>query len=195
MTIDQLKKWFEDFRTNPNYQYKDTPSVDFDAAAEKAFLKIPVAHQKKVLEVCRAYGLMVDSDPTTFTNILRYRYLAQTNLFALCHLLEKYKDTSLKTYVWTDGTVHNTHEEICNWLFVRKDPTIKTFKEFADAYSGKKERLLQFPHHENEIAQSEGALYGQNRKEDDAPFVNYWMHNGHIRVNEEKMSKSLGNFF
>ncbi len=54
---------------------------------------------------------------------------------------------------------------------------------------------LQFPHHENEIAQSEGTLYGQNRKDDDAPFVNYWMHNGHIRVNEEKMSKSLGNFF
>ncbi len=54
---------------------------------------------------------------------------------------------------------------------------------------------LQFPHHENEIAQSEGVLYGQGRKEDDAPFVNYWMHNGHIRVNEEKMSKSLGNFF
>jgi cysteinyl-tRNA synthetase len=54
---------------------------------------------------------------------------------------------------------------------------------------------LQFPHHENEIAQSEGALYGQDRQDDDAPFVNYWMHNGHIRVNEEKMSKSLGNFF
>ena len=54
---------------------------------------------------------------------------------------------------------------------------------------------LQFPHHENEIAQSEGALYGQHRKDSDAPFVNYWMHNGHIRVNEEKMSKSLGNFF
>ena len=54
---------------------------------------------------------------------------------------------------------------------------------------------LQFPHHENEIAQSEGALYGKDRKPEDAPFVNYWMHNGHIRVNEEKMSKSLGNFF
>ncbi len=54
---------------------------------------------------------------------------------------------------------------------------------------------LQFPHHENEIAQSEGALYGQDRKASDQPFVNYWMHNGHIRVNEEKMSKSLGNFF
>lgn len=54
---------------------------------------------------------------------------------------------------------------------------------------------LQFPHHENEIAQSEGALYGTHRKSSDEPFVNYWMHNGHIRVNEEKMSKSLGNFF
>ena len=46
---------------------------------------------------------------------------------------------------------------------------------------------LQFPHHENEIAQSEGA----NRTK----FVNYWMHNGFVRVDNEKMSKSLGNFF
>ena len=45
---------------------------------------------------------------------------------------------------------------------------------------------LQFPHHENEIAQSEGA----NRER----FVNYWMHNGFVRVDDEKMSKSLGNF-
>ncbi len=46
---------------------------------------------------------------------------------------------------------------------------------------------LQFPHHENEIAQSEGAH--------DCRFVNYWMHNGFVRVDNEKMSKSLGNFF
>jgi cysteinyl-tRNA synthetase len=46
---------------------------------------------------------------------------------------------------------------------------------------------LQFPHHENEIAQSEGAHNCQ--------FVNYWMHNGFVRVDNEKMSKSLGNFF
>ncbi|MEY4593418.1 MAG: hypothetical protein RIR18_2313 [Pseudomonadota bacterium] len=51
---------------------------------------------------------------------------------------------------------------------------------------------LQFPHHENEIAQSEGAL-SENDK--DNPFVNYWMHNGFVRVDNEKMSKSLGNFF
>jgi cysteinyl-tRNA synthetase len=46
---------------------------------------------------------------------------------------------------------------------------------------------LQFPHHENEIAQSEGAT-GEK-------FVNLWMHNGFVRVDNEKMSKSLGNFF
>jgi cysteinyl-tRNA synthetase len=46
---------------------------------------------------------------------------------------------------------------------------------------------LQFPHHENEIAQSEGA-HGH-------AFVNYWMHNGFVRLDNEKMSKSLGNFF
>ena len=46
---------------------------------------------------------------------------------------------------------------------------------------------LQFPHHENEIAQSEGAT-GEK-------FVNLWMHNGFVRVDDEKMSKSLGNFF
>ena len=46
---------------------------------------------------------------------------------------------------------------------------------------------LQFPHHENEIAQSEGAT-GEK-------FVNVWMHNGFVRIDDEKMSKSLGNFF
>ncbi|HRT82503.1 MAG TPA: cysteine--tRNA ligase, partial [Oscillospiraceae bacterium] len=46
---------------------------------------------------------------------------------------------------------------------------------------------LIFPHHENEIAQSECC--------NDAPFANYWMHNGYINVDNKKMSKSLGNFF
>lgn len=46
---------------------------------------------------------------------------------------------------------------------------------------------LKFPHHENEIAQSEGAL--------GTPFVRYWMHNGPLLIDNEKMSKSLNNFF
>jgi cysteinyl-tRNA synthetase len=46
---------------------------------------------------------------------------------------------------------------------------------------------LQFPHHENEIAQSEGAL--------GRPFVKYWMHSAFLNIDHEKMSKSMGNFF
>jgi cysteinyl-tRNA synthetase len=57
--------------------------------------------------------------------------------------------------------------------------------EHFDIHGGGQD--LTFPHHENEIAQSEGASGGK--------FVNYWMHNGFVRVDDEKMSKSLGNFF
>ena len=61
----------------------------------------------------------------------------------------------------------------------------KLLGEHFDIHGGGAD--LQFPHHENEIAQSEGASHH--------PFVNYWMHNGFVRVDNEKMSKSLGNFF
>ena len=61
----------------------------------------------------------------------------------------------------------------------------KLLGEHFDIHGGGED--LQFPHHENEIAQSEGA--------NGVKFVNYWMHNGFLRVDEEKMSKSLGNFF
>ena len=61
----------------------------------------------------------------------------------------------------------------------------KYLGETIDIHSGGQD--LIFPHHENEIAQSECA----NGK----PFANYWMHNGYININNQKMSKSLGNFF
>lgn len=61
----------------------------------------------------------------------------------------------------------------------------KYLGEHIDIHAGGLD--LIFPHHENEIAQSQ-ALYG-------APFARYWMHNGFVTVNQEKMSKSLGNFF
>jgi cysteinyl-tRNA synthetase len=57
--------------------------------------------------------------------------------------------------------------------------------EHFDIHGGGQD--LQFPHHENEIAQSEGASGG--------PFANVWMHNGLLNTDNEKMSKSLGNFF
>ena len=64
--------------------------------------------------------------------------------------------------------------------------SMKYLGETFDFHGGGSD--LIFPHHENEIAQSEGCT-GKH------PFVRYWLHNGFITVNEEKMSKSLGNFF
>jgi cysteinyl-tRNA synthetase len=63
--------------------------------------------------------------------------------------------------------------------------SMKYLGETFDIHGGGKD--LVFPHHENEIAQSEAA----NGKQ----FVRYWMHNGFVNINSEKMSKSLGNFF
>jgi cysteinyl-tRNA synthetase len=63
--------------------------------------------------------------------------------------------------------------------------SMKYLGETFDIHGGGKD--LVFPHHENEIAQSEAAT-GE-------PYVNVWMHNGFVRIDDEKMSKSLGNFF
>ena len=63
--------------------------------------------------------------------------------------------------------------------------SMKYLGETVDIHCGGKD--LVFPHHENEVAQSEGAT--------GKPFVRYWMHNGFINIENEKMSKSLGNFF
>ena len=57
--------------------------------------------------------------------------------------------------------------------------------DYFDLHGGG--RILKFPHHENEIAQSCAAC--------GTPFVHVWMHNGFVSVDDEKMSKSLGNFF
>jgi len=63
--------------------------------------------------------------------------------------------------------------------------SMKLLGETFDIHGGGKD--LVFPHHENEIAQSEAAS--------GRPFVRYWLHNGFVNINSEKMSKSLGNFF
>jgi len=63
--------------------------------------------------------------------------------------------------------------------------SMKYLGETLDIHGGGKD--LIFPHHENEIAQSEAAT--------GRPFVKYWLHNGFVNINSEKMSKSLGNFF
>jgi cysteinyl-tRNA synthetase len=63
--------------------------------------------------------------------------------------------------------------------------SMKILGEQFDIHGGGRD--LAFPHHENEIAQSEGATGKE-------PFAKYWLHNGFVNINSEKMSKSLGNF-
>ncbi len=71
------------------------------------------------------------------------------------------------------------------WAIECSAMAVKYLGQHIDIHAGGQD--LIFPHHENEIAQSE-ALYGH-------PFARYWMHNGFVTVSQEKMSKSLGNFF
>jgi len=144
MRVDQLETWFNKHKADTNYQHKDMPLDIMAHNAYESFERLTDPIKKKIIAVCKAYGVITD-DPASQDRMLLYRYMAQTNLFALCHLLEKYRDTTDKTYIWIDGTVHNTHEEICNEFFVRKNPLIPTFKEFATQYVDQKERLLLVP--------------------------------------------------
>lgn len=138
MDVHELDKMVGQHRLDPNYQYR---GQEIDAMADESWKRVSKERQDMIGVACAKIGL------TDLDLIIRARFLAQTNLFFLCKLLG-YNDMSADPYIWTDGTLHNTHEEICNDFFVRKDPTKKTFKKFADEYNtdaDKKERLLLVP--------------------------------------------------
>ncbi len=141
MTPVQLAELVHKHKSDKNYQHRDLPWDEFDVMAKASLARLTPERLSKVFKVCAKFQLIDES------LIQRARFMAQTNLFFLCKLLELYKDMSDQEYFWTDGTVHNTHEEICNEFFVRKDPTYKTFKEFSSIknYIDKKERLLLVP--------------------------------------------------
>ena len=141
MTVEKLKLLFQKHLHDKNYQHREMSSEEFDKRAEQSFSRLTPELQTKILTVCLSKGITDEKD------IYRFRFLAQTNLFFLCMVLEKYSDMTDHEYMWTDGVMHNTHEEICNDFFVRKDPTKKTFKEFAskENYHEQKERLLLVP--------------------------------------------------
>ncbi len=138
MTVAELVQLYILHKDDKNYQHRDLSWEEIDKRAKQSFERLTDERQKKVFKVCTRFDL---NDSKI---ILRARFLAQTNLFFLCRLLG-YKDMSSADYVWTDGTIHNTHEEVCNDFFVRKDPTKKNFKEFAQSYIEQKERLLLVP--------------------------------------------------
>lgn len=138
MDVLELDKVVGEHKLDTNYQFRDVPSAEFLEQAKVAFGRLSQDRQDKVSKACGKIGI---TDPAL---IVRARYMAQTNLFFLCKLLG-YKDMSADQYIWTDGLVHNTHEEICNDFFPRKNPTFANFKKFADEYIDKKERLLLVP--------------------------------------------------
>ena len=139
MTVEQLQAWLNKHMQDKNYQYRDLTYEEFHAKALHASANMLEANKAKVLKVCAHYGIPSDS-----SLIVDCRFMAQTNLFALCKLLG-YNEMSEHEYTWMDGTVHTTHESICNSFFVRKDPTLSSFKAFALAYIDKTERLLLVP--------------------------------------------------
>ena len=137
MRLEKLKDLYNQSRTNPHYHYRDLTEAEFLAKAELSFKKLPDAQKKKV---AKSWGEKLDKEQIVLPpqegleTMLKYRFLAQTNLFFLCHLLESYNATTV-----------NTHEEIANGLFVQKDPTFITFDHFADNYTDLKQRMLLVP--------------------------------------------------
>jgi phage terminase large subunit-like protein len=104
--------------------------------AKKSFQRLPELQRKKVVEswTKKLNKESIECTTEKSDEMLRYRFMAQTNLFFLCHLLEQYAQTTV-----------NTHEDICNDFFVQKDPTFLTFDHFADQYTDLKQRMLLVP--------------------------------------------------
>ena len=137
MRLEKLKELYETCKTLPHYQHRDMSDDEFLTRANKSFSRLPETQRAKVMHSWKTNliknGVEFKADEAA-NDVIRYRFMAQTNLYFLCHLLEKYNQTTL-----------NTHEDICNEFFVQKDPTFITFDHFADQYSDLKQRMLLVP--------------------------------------------------
>lgn len=138
------------------YNLKD--GVYFDTSKFKKYGKLSKQNLKKLQEGAR---VKADKDKRNKHDFVLWK-------------LKKPKEPSWKS-PWGEGRP--------GWHIECSSMSAKELGQPFDIHGGGTD--LIFPHHENEIAQSEAI----GKK-----FANYWMHNGHIRVNKEKMSKSLGNF-
>lgn len=144
MTFEQLKALADYCVNNPNYQYKGKSREELDKLATDSWARSKADYKtihRVWLEYCKDERL---------EDLIYYRFLAQTNLFFLCKLLEKYNRVSDREYIFDDKyrqdrKVFTTHEYICNEFFVKKDPHFVTFEDFARNYIGLKERLLLVP--------------------------------------------------
>jgi len=134
MKLEKLKELYNTCRHLPKYQYKDLPENEFLERAYKSFDKLSEKQKKQVfVSWCKVLN-KAELSTDEVHELWKFRFISQTNLYFLCHLLESYNETTVKT-----------HEEICNDFFVQKDPTFVTFREFADQYTELKTRMLLVP--------------------------------------------------
>ena len=105
--------------------------------------------------------------------------------------VDKFKDDNNDFVLWKSAKVNEPYWESPwgngrpGWHIECSTMSNKLLGKNFDIHGGGQD--LQFPHHENEIAQSEAV--------NDCQMANYWIHNGFVKIDDEKMSKSLGNFF
>src|SRR5271166_6450617 len=112
MQLNNLEKLYDDCRHLPHYQFKEMSEFEFLEKAGKSINKLTPDQQKKVYDSWAKQIGKTDKSQLTQDEIFtvsRYRFLAQTNLYFLCHLLERYNNITL-----------NTHEDICNDFFPQK---------------------------------------------------------------------------
>jgi phage terminase large subunit-like protein len=136
MHLTKLEHLYTYCKALPHYHFRNLTDEEFDAKALKSISKLPDQQRIKVLAAWakKAGKPASQISQEEFLQIARYRFLAQTNLFFLCNVLESYGQITL-----------NTHEDICNDFFVQKDPTYITFDQFADQYTDLKNRMLLVP--------------------------------------------------
>ena len=140
MNLTQLRETAAECRLNPDYRLRNATDEEFNHLAHQSYNRLPEDQQAKVLNSWEAFVLVSGERPNAgnvdqyITEMVKLRFLAQTNLFFLCKLLVMYSQVSLAA-----------HEYICNNFFVQKDPTCVTFRAFADSYVDLKNRLLLVP--------------------------------------------------
>ena len=134
MRLEYLKELYDQCKTLPHYQYKELTEDELFKKAVISFNRLPKNHLDKVEKSWAAKLGKTELEKEDVKQLVLYRFMAQTNLYFLCHLLESYNSTTV-----------NTHEEICNSFFVPKDPTFITFDHFADQYPDLKQRMLLVP--------------------------------------------------
>lgn len=136
MVLSRLRVLAQEAREHPNYQFKGLSEDELFVMATKSFQRLS-SKQQETVQKSWLNALGATGESLTAQNgreLLVLRFLAQTNLYFLCNLLEKYSQVTVKT-----------HEDICNLFFARKNPTFPTFEKFANQYTDLKDRMLLVP--------------------------------------------------